>query len=158
MCGCQCCSAVPSKDIQTTVPGSAGFEDLFLTQKNSWTSSGSHSIPFCLLLRHVETRQVYGMKVQITFCLGISDYSKVLSIKPVSIHRMVWLGRDLKNHLITNPLHGQEHLPTTSNTGCSMPQPTWPNLSLICFFTLIFSPVALYFLSFKLVFTACLEK
>lgn len=43
---------------------------------------------------------------------------------PSSQHRMVWVGRDHKNHLVATPLSWKGTPPTWS--GCSGPHATWP--------------------------------
>ena len=38
-------------------------------------------------------------------------------------HRMVWVGRDLKDHPVPNPCH---RLVAPISSGCPGPHPTWP--------------------------------
>ena len=54
----------------------------------------------------------------------LCEVSPVILAEESECHRMVWVGRDLKAHLVPMPLL-QAGTPSTS-PGCSERRPTWP--------------------------------
>jgi len=70
---------------------------------------------------------VFLLRVQRTAILAWNQKSELKTCCEViesQDHQMVWVGRDLKHHLVPGPLPWAGTPFTTP--GCSKPHPTWP--------------------------------
>lgn len=54
--------------------------------------------------------------------MGSYELSRFLTLKQSQNHRMLWVGKELKDHFVANPCHGQRHF----HQGCPKPCPSWP--------------------------------